>query len=167
MKKEHIELLMADEGHLTTIQTILREAPSYSINVNGVAKVNDSAKELFDNLPPGCNVKQRYVFLILKEKEEVGVIAFIDGYPQKEIGYIGLFLFKESQQKKGLGRQALVLIEDFAKSLNLSSIELGVVESNPVEGFWQKMGYKRNGRSKPYQGEKVQSVVWVLSKKIL
>jgi hypothetical protein len=43
---------------------------------------------------------------------------------------------------------------------------LAVVEANPVQGFWEKMGYVVTGEVRPHEGIQVRSVKKLMEKQL-
>lgn len=68
-------------------------------------------------------------------------------WPEKNKAHIGLLLLGESFQGKGLGVKSYNLLEKYIKDQGIQMIRISVVESNPVEDYWIKMGFERTGRS--------------------
>ncbi len=156
-------------GQEKIVQELLESAPSFQQFTQGTKEVSLSAgHELLTELPPNCESNQKYVLLIEENEKNLGVIDLIDGYPQKGTVYIGLFLLRENLQKKNTGRLAYVALEDFIQKNKIvfkaEKLRLAFLESNPVEGFWLKMGFVRTGESKPYLSGELKTTAILMEK---
>lgn len=100
------------------------------------------ADETFTSTPPGFPLKQKFVLGIYLEDELIGAAELLKGYPERNIAYIGLLLFKESHQKQGLGPLALDHITGLACQWGCSAIRIAVIASNgEALGFWSCQGF--------------------------
>jgi hypothetical protein len=58
-------------------------------------------------------------------------------------------------------------VEGYAREhLAAARLRLAVVDSNPVQTFWEKMGFRITGESKPHEGRRVQSMKRVMEKRL-
>jgi GNAT superfamily N-acetyltransferase len=72
----------------------------------------------------------------------VGCIDLIRAYPTPDRAYLGLLLFAESHQGKGLGTQALHYITQQAAAWGCTHLRLGVVTTNLTGlAFWRYQGF--------------------------
>ncbi len=78
-----------------------------------------------------------------KGDEAIAFLSFFEGYPQKNILYIGLFLIDSDYQRKSYGTKIIQALIDEAFELKYDYIKLSVQENN-VSGypFWRKFGFK-------------------------
>src|SRR5205085_8251052 len=90
----------------------------------------------------------------------------IRGYPNDAIAALGLFLIAEQHQRRGVGREAYALVEQFIRTWgNCARIRIGVVRTNDeVLPFWLGLGFVPTGEKKPYRYGPVQSETIVLEK---
>lgn len=156
-----MKFISASKDQIDIIQDILDSAPSFHLNTEGIEQIPGGTEELLKELPPKTPRERKKVFLIQVENQNIGLCDLVLGYPTQDIGFIGLLLFKEEFQGKGYGRLAYYLLKDYALEMGMKSLQLGVVESNPVEEFWKKMGFSRINRSRKHIGAKLESVVHV------
>jgi ribosomal protein S18 acetylase RimI-like enzyme len=92
-------------------------------------------------------------------------VDLIKDYPRPGTVMLGLLLLDENFQSRGLGKLLYEKVEDFSRNeLSAEKIRIGVNDSNPVHGFWEKMGFTRTGESRPHEGLKRKSIVWVMEK---
>ncbi len=78
-----------------------------------------------------------------KDNHTIAFLSLFEGYPEKDIFYIGLFLIDKRFQKQSLGTKIINAVVDTAFSSNYASIKLSVQDNN-ISGypFWQKIGFK-------------------------
>lgn len=149
------------------IQEILDHAPQYSRNTEGTDPEPDAATNLFTALPPHCTQAQKHVLVIRHDEQAIGVIDLIQGYPDDDCSFIGLFLLREDNQAQGLGRLGYQAVEDYAREyLVAARLRLAVVDSNPAQEFWEKMGFRATGEIKPHHGNRIQSTKRVMEKRL-
>lgn len=161
-----LNLYLAAEEDSPRIQAVLDQAPTYTMNTEGVPMSPSGAQETLRTIPPGFSFDRKRVFLIQSGGEDVGVADVLEGFPSQGIAFIGLLLLAEPHQGKGLGAQAYQLLEAYVKQNGLARVQIAVVDSNPVEKFWEKMGFLRTGKTSPHIGQKVQSVKRVMEKRL-
>ncbi|MAX66522.1 MAG: GNAT family N-acetyltransferase [Bacteriovoracaceae bacterium] len=163
-----LELRKINDSQTDELQVVFENAPHYIFNIDGVNFVpEDCAKSTLEVLPPGITYENKYVFLVVKDDKNIGVIDLINGYPSNEIAYIGLLLLVGNMQGKGLGKQVYELLEKYiVEKFSVKKVRLSYVESNPVSEFWDKMGFLKVGGKNPYSGRKNQSFSQVMEKRI-
>lgn len=108
----------------------------------------------------------RKVFCLIKlEGDPVGIVDLHQNHPEEGKCYLGLLLMRGEKQKNGLGKIVYPIIEKFiSDNLNCTQVVLGVSEDNDVEGFWQRVGFKRNGRHYIWKGEDHDNNVFEMDK---
>lgn len=161
-----MELARATENDLHLIQEILEAAPNYEKNISGGVVGEKAAEELMKARPLGINQNDKHVLLI-KDENYKGVIDLVFGYPNRHTVFLGLLLLREDIQGNSLGKKSYQLIEDYISHFDQKDkIRLAVVESNPVIGFWEKMGFKTTGEVKPYENGELKSRAILMEKKL-
>jgi ribosomal protein S18 acetylase RimI-like enzyme len=81
-----------------------------------------------------------------------------------QTAFLGLLLLRESQQGMGLGKEIYRLVEQMAVENGFKKIRLAVVDSNPVQKFWEKLGFQETGTVRPHEGRKIKSTKRALEK---
>ena len=149
------------------VDELLDQLKSYSLLVDGVPKRMGSAKHLLTATPPGRTLSHKNVFAVMRGTEAIGLVDMIKDYPDAFVTFVGLLAIKESRRHLGLGRQSYELVERYARDqLTADTIRLAVVDTNPVAGFWRKMGFRETGEIKPYTGEAVSACAVLMQKAI-
>lgn len=152
---------------IALVDEILDGLREYSMMVDGVPKMADGARHLLTATPDGFDRESKHVFAVISGSRPVGVVDIIRDFPHPSTAFIGLLAVMEPYQRRGLGRATFKAVERFARRrLGASKLRLAVVATNPVLGFWLKMGFRETGEAKPYSGERVTSTAHLLEKLI-
>lgn len=102
-------------------------------------------------LPPNKESEDKYFGLILDNEKVIGVIDLIDGYPRKDIAYIGLFVIDKPLHRKGIGKKLYFNIENMLKENKYSAVMLGVLKTNKKgQDFWNSLDFKTVKETKDY-----------------
>lgn len=164
-KRKRVSLSPIDVGDIDLVDRLLDDLQQYSMNVDGVAKMADGARHFLTATPPGYDAALKYVYTVKSKARSVGLVDIIKDFPRKGVAFIGLLAIAETYQGQGFGRAALKAVESIARSeLGAERIRLAVVATNPVEGFWKKMGFTPTGEKRPYSGELIDSTVKLMEK---
>ncbi|MCT4780412.1 MULTISPECIES: N-acetyltransferase [Exiguobacterium] len=98
-----------------------------------VEAVDRSAAEYAQLLPDGIQTKQHYLFSIIDDAEHrsVGMIWFqVSESTHGRTAFIFDFKIEEGHQGKGYGRQAIEMLEQIARRMNIKKIKLHVFAHN-------------------------------------
>lgn len=116
-------------------------------------KYEDIIAEVVE-LPPHTTMSQKYYIGFYLEDTLIAVMDYIDGYPNNNTYWIGLFILDINYQRLGIGTK---IISKFIELSN-KNIQLGCL-SNNKEGlaFWRKFGFKEIRRS--YNEEKDWNII--------
>ena len=94
-------------------------------------------------LPPGKGREDKYYVGFFDGDQLIGVLDIIDGYPGKEIAYIGFFMTDTSVQRKGIGAGIIDELCVYLKEQGFFSVQLAYVIGNEQsKSFWHKMGFE-------------------------
>lgn len=104
---------------------------------------NSVTKDL-ELTPPGIDYEDKFFGLVYSmDKDLVGVLDLINGYPRKDIMYIGLFVIDGKLHRLGHGKKLFGDLMHMARDNNFSAIMLGVLKENKkAQDFWKAMGFK-------------------------
>jgi len=93
-------------------------------------------------LPPGVAHADKYYLGFYQGKTLVAVMDLVDGYPEKEIAFIGFFMMKKALQGQGLGTAIIEEAAACLKSAGKTAIRLAIDKDNPQSNhFWNKNGF--------------------------
>jgi len=157
VSSDDVCLRRIDPDDLAEAQAIFDDLSAYSLCVDGAAQTW-SGHEFATAVPVGHGLQHKHPFIASQRGLPVGLLDIVKDYPAVGTAFIGLLAIREKAQGTGLGRCLYVKAEQFIReNLDARIIRLAVVETNPVIGFWEKMGFRPTGEIKPYQGQAVSS----------
>lgn len=163
----NVSLAPVSSADLREVDTIFDELTAYSQHIDGVLRRDNAAYEFVTALPSGYEPCHKHAFLAKCQGVAVGLLDIIDGYPVPGTAFIGLLAVRESAQESGVGRALFREAERFARDdLRARTLRLAVVETNPVMGFWMKMGFRPTGEVKPFKGEAIKSRSTLMEKEL-
>jgi len=97
-------------------------------------------------LPPGKDKKDKYYVGFFDSDKLIAVMDFIDGYPEKNIAFIGFFMADTSIQGKGISTEIISDLCKYWGELHYESVRLAYVKGNEQsKGFWHKNNFVENG----------------------
>lgn len=157
-----------DAHGVTVLQQLLQEAPEYARIATGEIASPTAADAMFRALPPGKNYGDKFVLGAYEDELLIGCVDLIRGYPSQSVAYIGLLLVAERSTGKGYGTKIFDLICEIVIQWNCSNmIQLGILKTNPgAMRFWQKLGFKSTGESKPYESGKTRTQVLIYQRMV-
>ena len=93
--------------------------------------------------PPGVDLKDKYYVGYFDGNTLVAVLDLIDGWPSKEVAYIGFFMMNINYQGKNIGSSIINELSAYLKSSKFQYIRLAVDDGNPQSlHFWHKNGFE-------------------------
>ncbi|WP_171173634.1 N-acetyltransferase [Ruegeria sp. HKCCD8929] len=131
---------------METVRQIFDDLAGYACRVSGHHDPFDAAQEFLAATPPGRSLSDKHAFAIMAGDNAVGLVDLVDGFPAPGIAYLGLLAVIERRRGEGLAKAALTEVEAFARdTLKARKLRLGVLDINPVSGFWKHMGFLETG----------------------
>ncbi len=93
-------------------------------------------------IPPNTNLQQKFYVGIYREDSMIALLDYLEGYPSKNIVYIGFFILNADQHGKGLGRYFIETFFQAAKVNGFDEVKLACYEVNERGYlFWSRMGF--------------------------
>ncbi len=93
-------------------------------------------------LPDNVDFKDKYYVGYFKNGKLIAILDLIDGYPKKDIVFIGFFMVDSTIQKSGIGSAIVNELIDYLTTLEYKEVRLGWINGNPqAEYFWIKNGF--------------------------
>lgn len=98
--------------------------------------------ETIDYCPMDFNRKNVFCIGFSVRNVAVGVVSYLEGYPEKNILWIGLLLINETFKRKGIGSEIINAMILAAKITSFDTIRLSV-QGNNISGvkFWGNQGF--------------------------
>jgi GNAT superfamily N-acetyltransferase len=138
------------EADADLLQGLLEKCDVFNILLTGLPAGETDAIDLFKDLPPGKELRDKTVIGFIHGSQLIGVLDSIIGYPENGTWFIGLFLLDPVARGKTLGQKLVKAYETWAGRQGACSVRLGVVEENTRGlNFWQKCGYEVIERKPP------------------
>ena len=81
-------------------------------------------------LPDNVDFKDKYYVGYFKNEKLIAVLDLIDGYPKKDIVFIGFFMIVISIQKNGVGSAIVNELIDYLTTLKYKEVRLGWINGN-------------------------------------
>lgn len=102
----------------------------------------ESIEEDMMALPPGVSYQNKYYVGYYNGDRLLAVLDLIDGYPEKDVVFIGFFMCDISIQKCGIGTNIIAELLYYIKNQGIKSVQLAWAKGNPqAEHFWLKNGF--------------------------
>lgn len=127
---------MTEAAYVAYLPEAIKEYAEEKVKAGTWAEVealDRSAAEYGQLLPDGIQTKQHYLFSIVDDPEQppVGMIWFqLSESTHGRTAFIFDFKIEEDHQGKGYGRQAMEMLEQVARRMNIKKIKLHVFAHN-------------------------------------
>lgn len=143
------------------VQALCERCSDFSELIEGRPPEKDAGKSILLDLPPGKELKDKYVFGVYKENDVlIGVIDIIKDYKETGEWIIGLLMIDPSERGNSLGRKLHNIIKTWVLEEHGKILRIGVVEeNNRGYKFWCEMGYVEVDRVKMTYGDKEHTVI--------
>ena len=93
-------------------------------------------------LPDNVDIKDKYYVGYFKNEKLIAVLDLIDGYPKKDIVFIGFFMMDINVQKNGIGSAIVNELIEYLTTLKYKKVRLGWINGNlQAEHFWIMNGF--------------------------
>ena len=140
---KHYTTRILDESDLDIIYNLCKENKLYYHHCPPMISY-ELIKEDMYGLPKGFLKENKYYTGIFDKEKLMGIIDILDGYPSKNVAYIGLFMLDIEYQGKGIGTAIINEFIEYLKDNNYNEIQLGYVKTNPqASRFWNKLGFSQ------------------------
>jgi RimJ/RimL family protein N-acetyltransferase len=163
-----IEVESAGQAHEELILSLFTKAPGYFLSVEGCLPSLKTVQDALQTTPAHRGVDYKKEFLILRRQgEPIGTCEVHLHHPERGLAYIGLLQIREDLFGRGVGRACYDSVEDYVfREHDCHRVRLGVSDDNDVSGFWSKLGFKANGRTYAWMGERKSNNVVEYEKSI-
>jgi len=97
-------------------------------------------------LPPRKEMEDKYFFGFYQNGELTAVMDLIDGYPDADTAFIGLFIMDMKYQGRGIGSDIIEETMRYLKKAGFRHVRLAYVKGNrQSENFWKKNAFLPTG----------------------
>jgi GNAT superfamily N-acetyltransferase len=155
-----------DPNTVAAVQSLHERCADYVLRIAGEAPGPDTGRQFFAMLPPGKTRTDKHTFGIFEGQALIGCIDLVRGWPDASTAVIGLLLLEPAARGRGIGRLAFDTIEDQARAWpEVRQLRAVVIDTNALaRPFWEHMGFRANGQTRPHQAGTVTSTAVVLMK---
>lgn len=143
--------LRREGDDLLQVRTLIHAAGDFTELTTGTAPSEGDVRALFDDLPPGRNLDDKFVLGFFEGPRLLGVADVVRGWNAPEKVIIGLLLFHPDARGQGHGRTALQKIVQLAETWpQANRLRIGVVATHAAAlSFWRQMGFTETGEIRP------------------
>ena len=93
--------------------------------------------------PPGIDMQDKYYLGFFDGRELVAIMDLIDGYPTREVAYIGFFMMNPQYQGKQIGTAIIGETVEYLCGTGKTAVRLAIDKGNPQSThFWKKNGFE-------------------------
>ena len=93
--------------------------------------------------PSDIDASDKYFVGFFDNRTLVTVMDLVDGYPEPEIAFIGLFMMNHDYQGKEIGTAIINETMTYLRTIGKKAIRLAIDKGNPQSThFWQKNGFE-------------------------
>jgi ribosomal protein S18 acetylase RimI-like enzyme len=128
-------------GDAGALQEVLAGAPAYHELVDGAPAAPDAAGHLLADAEADA---ERLVLLLWPSAggPAAGVVDVQLHWPEPDAAHVRLLLLRESQQGRGLGREAAEGLAEALRGAGFRALRLSVtVENGGARAFWERIGF--------------------------
>ncbi len=150
--------------NIKQVSELFNHCNDYFFLVGNQNATQKDVNEFFEDLPPGKNMDDKYLFGVYYKETLIGVIDLVHDYPEKGEWIIGLMLLHPSERGKGLGKAIHDVIVDIANENKVKKLRIGVVKQNKKAlEYWKHIGYKEIKRTQPIKYGSRECIVIVMN----
>lgn len=139
----------------------------YFILSGGVPATLNTIHENIEEVPPNTDPGFKHYSVVKFHEDIIGIIDYVEMYPDEDAVYIGLFLIDKPRQGLGHGKRFIQNFEVQMKEKGYHRIRLGVLKNN-ISGFkfWENLGFRFIKEVKSTVKPEKNWTVLVMEKKI-
>lgn len=136
------ELCEGGREHLGDIFRLLAGNEEFLRNTQAHEQTMEECEENLTARPPQVAAENKHFLVIYEKGECVALLDYLEGYPEKETAYIGLFIVDASRHGNGIGRRINDAFMRAAQCCGYRNIKLGCHRRNESGyWFWRKNRY--------------------------
>ena len=92
--------------------------------------------------PDGCSPQQKHFIAYCMGEEPIAILDLIEGYPDRDTCYIGLFMVHDSYSGRGIGNSVISELCAALQRLGFSAVRLAYGKDyTKAAHFWTKNGF--------------------------
>ena len=135
------ELITAD---ISAVLLLMQGITLYFQHCGGVPVPSEQSVLRDMSIVPGNKtLEDKYYVGFFRDETLVAIMDLIDGYPEKDIAFVGFFMMNISLQGTGEGTKIISRLCQTLKAMGIERIRLGIDKGNPQSThFWKKNGFR-------------------------
>lgn len=140
-----------NDADQAAIFTLLQACDDFSILSSGLPSVEDDARSLLSDHPPGISPgKKGVIGFFDSDCMLAAALDFLVGYPGENIWFIGLLLIHPDLRGHGWGKHILSEFKAWVRANQGQALMIGVLECNTSAlRFWYANGFREVERTGP------------------
>lgn len=136
------ELCEGSREHLRDIYRLITGNEEFLKSTQAHEQTMEECEEALVARPPRVAAENKHFLVIYENGECVALLDYLEGYPEKETAYIGLFIVDASKHGNGIGRRINDAFMRSAQCCGYRNIKLGYYRRNESGyWFWRKNRY--------------------------
>ena len=136
------ELCQGSREHLRDIYRLITGNEEFLKSTQAHEQTMEECEEALVARPPQVTAENKHFLVIYENGECVALLDYLEGYPEKETAYIGLFIVVASKHGNGIGRKINDAFMRSAQCCGYRNIKLGCHRRNESGyWFWRKNRY--------------------------
>lgn len=142
LKEQPYSLIDFKEDDLDLVFGIYKSNEAYFLMSGGAPATIKTIRENLDALPPHIKPHFKHYQLITFEHKIIGVIDYVESYPDCNTVHIGLLLIHKDFQGSGHGKEFMKIFQEQIHKKGYKRIRLGVLKENDFAfHFWHNLGF--------------------------
>ena len=139
---EDYQVRRLDQSDAENVLALMKTNPGYFSYLQEKEVTYEQVIEDMTELPPNTDASAKYFVGFYQNDKLDAIMDYIDGYPEKNTLFIGLFMIHGINQGKGYGKRIMLDFMRRAKLDGYEFVRLGCVDHNK-EGFafWSSLGF--------------------------
>ena len=125
-----IKIIYLTLNDIESVGKLCKECEDYFLLCNGTLHTRKDLEEIFTSLPPNKFSQDKFVLGIFYKGPLIGVVDIIRSFPVFGQWIIGLFLLKEKERGKGIGKLIHTALSKIVFKKGGKSLRIGVIKEN-------------------------------------
>lgn len=138
-----LELRRLGPGDEPAIQALLAQDPGFFELTEGAPPRPTEAHEVFTELPPGVPPERKHVWgAFAADGSPAALLDVVEGYPDRDIWYLGLIFVAPAQRDTRLGTTLLASLAEHVVTTGGTKLRLAVVVGNErARRLYDRLGF--------------------------
>lgn len=141
---DEYELVKISENNINDVYEMMKSNAYYYSKVQfHELKMEECLEDVY-TLPPHTAMDQKFYYALYQNQSLIGVIDYIEKFPEEKTVFIGLFMLHQCYHGHGISNKMISCFKKICRMNGFNKIKLACYESNKIGyRFWQKQGFKK------------------------